>query len=69
MMAPPVSDLWTEHLRKHGPKDEPEVLELLLALAPYADLDGETGYVDEHGELIRLRLAPCRECGLGRFDS
>lgn len=65
MMAPPVSVRWTEHLRKHGPTDDPDMLELLLALAPYADAHGNTGYRDEGGELVRVKLAPCRACGLG----
>ncbi|MGI8657378.1 MAG: hypothetical protein ACR2K4_01235 [Candidatus Limnocylindria bacterium] len=41
------------------------MLELLLALAPYADAHGNTGYRDEGGELVRVKLAPCRACGLG----
>ena len=55
---------WAEHLRKHGPAD-PEVRAVLLALAPYADEHGHATYRDEHGELVRVRLAPCRTCGLG----
>jgi hypothetical protein len=56
-------DRWVAHLRKHGPAD-PGVRTLLLELARYADADGRTGYT-ENGRLIPMRLAPCRECGLG----
>ncbi len=65
MIAPPVSVLWAEHLRKHGPTADPDVLAVLLALAPHADARGNTAYVDEDGELVRVRPVPCRTCGLG----